>query len=626
MFTFARSLGAPPWGRLLVSASYVFSGYYIGHAQHISVVYSFSFLPWILWRFDRALLTRRLWPAIEAGSLWGLSALAGNPAVTISTAIFVGTYGLGRLLTVSQDSTAARLGILAVRLAIFAAIGTMVLAPTYFSFSYESFGFTDRSGPLSKEVALGENTLTPKSLLAIFNPYLPMLDSFDQDSTGVNPSCSPFYFGLAPLALAGLALTSKTERRWRWSLAVVAILFLGFTLGTTLPFRGWLYDVVYPTRYFRHPNMFRGYVIMAVLVLASLATAQISKLQGNRPKGDKSLRRLAIGSACVSFVALLVFNLFFGFAKNAGSDPTPAVIHASFVGVGLMAICAIIAARPAWLRALPGGLVGLTLFDMGMASYLSSDIAFHIGTPMGVPAARHSPTELGPAGFERAGFVFGNINLYYPKPVFSSYAPMLNRFHQAQIRIEHLSSMARGSDRVWFAANAPIVPVTDDAFDDFAKRAVTEGPLIVRHRREEILRSTRALDLWSDNLHDASPARLVPFEVLTYKANELALKVNCPESGWLLVTDRWSRSWQATVNGEPAVLDCGNFIFRLLPVNAGENLVAMRFQPFLMPHLLFLSWGMLGITAVGSLLLVWMKKSRHRVPGDFDRGTRPTSP
>ena len=43
----ARHLGAPVWGGLAVTLSLMFSGFYLGHAEHTSWLYSFAFLPWI---------------------------------------------------------------------------------------------------------------------------------------------------------------------------------------------------------------------------------------------------------------------------------------------------------------------------------------------------------------------------------------------------------------------------------------------------------------------------------------------------------------------------------------------------------------------------------------------------
>ena len=69
LFLFARHLDVPRWGAFVVSLGYLFSGVYTGHAEHISWLIGFSSLPFIVWRFDTALIRRRWLPAAESGAL-----------------------------------------------------------------------------------------------------------------------------------------------------------------------------------------------------------------------------------------------------------------------------------------------------------------------------------------------------------------------------------------------------------------------------------------------------------------------------------------------------------------------------------------------------------------------------
>ena len=55
MLLLARHLRAPAWGGLVIALGYVFSGYYTGHAEHSSVVYFYTLLPFLIWRLDVAI-------------------------------------------------------------------------------------------------------------------------------------------------------------------------------------------------------------------------------------------------------------------------------------------------------------------------------------------------------------------------------------------------------------------------------------------------------------------------------------------------------------------------------------------------------------------------------------------
>jgi hypothetical protein len=610
----ARALGAPVWGRFLAGMGFVFSGYYMGHAQHLSVVHSASFLPWIVWRFDRALGTGRRQPALEAAALWGLSALAGNPALTVSTALFLAAFAAARVI-----GSGVKMRTALVALAIVAAVGAVVLAPAIFSFRYESLGYSDRSAPLPREMVLASNAIEPAGLAAIFNPALPML------TRGVG-EMSPIYFGAAPLLLAVLALATPGAARWKWSLCAVALLFLGLTLGTSLPLRGWLYDLVPPTRYFRHPNMFRIYFIFAILVLSVVATKDLARTPRSRGALAPSI---STGRARpYSLVTLLMASVGIGVPVIFQTRSAAALLHAALVWGGLAA--AVLAARSTlWRPRLPALLAGITALDLLGAHHLSAECAFDFPEkPIARAVPARSPVELGASGFARGGVAAANDHLYRHEPAYCSYAAMLNVQHMLTAESGALMAMATGHERLWFAPEVVEAPLTDDALALLSQETARRcAPVLLLHTRASLLDrasqagafaetnapSNAAPPLDAAAFRRAPSAVRVPFEVQCYRADDLSLEVTCPTDGWLLITDRWSRSWRGTVNGVEVPIDGGNFFFRLVPVRAGVNVVAMEFRPFLLWPLLAVSWGTLLAVAVAAALRA-LRRRLVRVP------------
>ena len=67
-----------------------------------------------------------------------------------------------------------------------------------------------------------------------------------------------------------------------------------------------------------------------------------------------------------------------------------------------------------------------------------------------------------------------------------------------------------------------------------------------------------------------------------------------------------ARGWSATVDGNAAPIEGGNFLFRAVRVHAGANTVAFGYHPFGIPWLVALSW--LTLAAVG----VWSFVARAR--------------
>ncbi len=616
MFVYARSLGAPVWGRFLAGLSFVFSGFYLGHGQHLSVIHSISFLPWIILRLDRALLTGRRAPALEAGALLGLSALAGNPAITISTGLFAGAYSAVRFFSSRATAVAGQIRPALETLALFGFSTVVVLSPTYFSFKYETVGYSDRSGPLTRECVVSSNVMKPTGLAAILNPYGPGISRANAKDGQSPDVMSPTYFGAAPLALALLALALPGRRRWKWGMFFVGLLFLGCTLGTALPLRGWLYDLVPATRYFRHPNMFRVFFIFSIIVLAILASGKIDHWRrlGDAPAGV--LRRFAIISAVLAAVGIGVFSAFCFHYPRLGPYIETAVPHAIVVWLGLAAIAAAVSWRPAWLARLPGALVVLTVGDLLCAHYLSADLAFNIG--VGEPArptTTRSPVDLGPENFARAFVVGGNEHLFANKPVYCSYAALLNSLHLNSAEAGTLMGFATGEKRVWFSTDAVEAPVSAETLALLTTEGVArKAPVLLRHRRGTLLGEYPPPPFNAEAIHNAPSAERVPFEVLAYRPNELSLKVECPSDGWVLVTDRWSRSWRATVNGIETPIAGGNLFFRLLPVQAGENLIEMNFEPFLLWPLLTTSWTLLGVIGLGAALRAGQRSANRPPP------------
>ena len=164
----ARHLRTPPWAGFVVALGFAFCGFYTGQAEHTSWVCSISFLPWVLWRFDVALESRRLRPAVESGGLWGLSALGGYPGLSILTAGFLLLWMLGRWWCapaekeISQTNSPAgsarprfSFGLVAVAIILF--VGLPILAPSYVAFFSEAgTGYSDRVGVRARDESVGD--------------------------------------------------------------------------------------------------------------------------------------------------------------------------------------------------------------------------------------------------------------------------------------------------------------------------------------------------------------------------------------------------------------------------------------------------------------------------------------
>jgi hypothetical protein len=198
-----------------------------------------------------------------------------------------------------------------------------------------------------------------------------------------------------------------------------------------------------------------------------------------------------------------------------------------------------------------------------------------------------------------------NANIALKTATLFNDATMANHFHIDFAMHSVLSTMASGGNRIWFADKTATMIPSDARYEDFVKRTGALGaPVIVLHSPEDMVK-TRQEEVGNADLTDADaisklpPAHQVTAEVISYAPNQLKLNVQCPGDGWLLVTDRWSYSWRATVNDSPVQVFGGDFIFRAVPVRAGENRIEFSYRPFAWRELLLLSWSTLAIVFAG---------------------------
>lgn len=122
----ARHWRIPAWGAFVVALRLTSSGLFLGHDEHTPIVYSWAFIPWVLWRIEVAAVRSSVRPAAQAGVLFGLSALGGYPAVLLTNGLFLAGW-IAMRACFREEAHATRAS-WSNRLAGAAAIGVVVFA------------------------------------------------------------------------------------------------------------------------------------------------------------------------------------------------------------------------------------------------------------------------------------------------------------------------------------------------------------------------------------------------------------------------------------------------------------------------------------------------------------------
>ena len=648
MAILARHLGAPFWGGLVVALGFLFSGFFTGHAEHTSWVYSFAMLPWIIWRLDAAMIRRKARPAIEAGAIWGLSAMAGYPGVVLTTGMVAGLWALGRTLFPEEQSCAEggplpqplqgvwpRLRHAAICLFLVCCTGMVVMSPTYVTLMTEMRGYSDRAAVLDRGTVTSDNALHPRALLSFSTPYVPVWSTLNGGGPRwwyTDPSSTSIYCGICVAWLALLALVAAPRSGWRWWLAGIGLLGVGLALGRALPLRGWFYDWFPPSRYFRHAAIFQDMSIFAACTLAAIASADLAR-RWRGPASPRSFRATisllapAIAAFIVGAAALVAYRSMVAFVIALGPSGQwgpwqSQADRLAYYGWGALALVGALATFAARFRAArPVFVAAVCALACGDAVH-TNDIqrmTLQYDNPEVTAAwekmVREYSTSLdlaATAGLDRKlGLtippVTGIKSVVTKTAAFAPFTSMANDLHLEWAARPYLYQAAIGPERIWFSRQAVVGPATHETFHFFDLRANLLGvPPMVIHPPEELTSPRPPADrqaverLGREILCLPAPTRIA-VRLDEYRPTTLAFHVDCPSEGWLMVTDRWAPGWRATINDRPAAIYGGMFIFRAIKVPAGASEIRFTYHPFGFPWLMALSYGTLALAAAASL-------------------------
>lgn len=628
MLFLARHLAAPPWAGFVVACGYVFSGTFTGHFQHTSWLYSYAFVPWVVWRLDVALRGRALLPAAQAGALLGLSGLAGYPAIVMQTGVLAVLWTVGRVLFPETDAGEpaigragrTRAGLSAIApLAVLAGVAVVVVSPAWVLFLRESKGYTSRSGPLPREIAVHENALHPGALATFASPYLHSVAALEAKerwapTDGSSLGC---YAGAAIPALALFALGRR--RRWAWWVLGMAAFFAA-SATDALPLRGLLVDLLPWEGYARHGAQRKDFVLFLLAALALHAVRvqpdADSRSAAREPRAEG--RRFAAGALALAALGLAAAASGWAYLGAPGHHPAFAVAHFLLAWGGLLAA--------AWLWQSPrAGGPKLAAGVLVVAAFVDAAGTYRLSRVLMVDAGKGRDTWDRIRKERTATLDFSAVGLLreaeppdwtFPRPnrqneplkvpVLASYTSLTNAFRNRTSEEPLLARTAVGKDRVWFAPSARSTPPTEIAWRELVKATRSAGSAVLFVHPPGSMTSqseTSALAgaLPAARTEHAGVLERLEVSGLRYLSEEVALTVSAPGPGWVLFTDRWARGWKASVNGRGVPLWGGNLIFRAVPVGPGARTLRFTYRPAGYPALPLVAWGTLLVVGLWSL-------------------------
>lgn len=630
----ARRFSAPLSVGVACALAFSFSGFFVGHGEHTSFVRALAFLPLMIWRLEACLADKQVRPAAETGLFWGLSGIGAYPALWLLNGFTIAFWIAMRMLLPNEDGTQSGQDcrgrclptLSTVKWCVTAGLvvlvaNVLVVLPSYTGLFVDAVGYTSRSGPLPRIIATDSNALAPAALGTFASPWLAVLPAAKLWAYTDISSCSIYLSGFVVLlALASLVYRPRCVQRWMLLAGVASA--LAAALGQALPFRGWLYDFIPPTRYFRHAAIFRGYAIFFCVVLALLGARDLWGERGPDPRAlPRRSLRVIVFAGLSTLVVIFAWDRFKTISGIGGVAPTPlAVLQFSVVWVlaaGVLILVSL-ASRHEPIKQW----AGLALFCVAATDAF---ICFVIGRP----TLSHAPEVTGAQwgdlqnrrietfdmlaahGFARdvvsgprvgLGPSLTSKNLLLRLPMFNGYSVLTNDVHLDWTKRSKLWWPLLQKQRMYFFEEASV------ASDDAAGRAAFVDRAL-RLSAPPLVLDPTAVEDSRLSIAEAPEGKVISIEPRSYRLDVLAFDVDAPADGWLLVTDRWARGWSATINGNVVPIFKANFILRGLKVQRGINRVVFRFSVAGFPWLPALSW----LTAAGIVLWAVLTKVRGRV-------------
>lgn len=299
MFAFLRYRRLSVPSAALGAVVFAFSGFMIGHLNHVNFYTASTLLPLLLLAIE-ALLTKPTLPRTAAlAFIAATAALGGQPQIVLYTLIIGTLYGLFRWGILAPQRKLQLLkptGLVLLAAILFLGLSSFAILPLR-----EFQPLTERGEDLSP-IELFEFSYPPTHAITLIIP------TFFGDKTNYwgakNFQELAGYTGLLPLLLASLALFTWQTSRHR-SLRLFGISLLVVTFVFALGKYSWLYRWLVEQHILSTlttPGRFVFFFTVAVAVLAAVGLDDLHSL----PTAPRWQRLLALGLGPISVAALFI--------------------------------------------------------------------------------------------------------------------------------------------------------------------------------------------------------------------------------------------------------------------------------------------------------------------------------
>ncbi len=619
MYSFMRTASVSRGGSLLSAFVFTFSGFFMGHlyAGHLTFIQNYIWIPLVFRYLYLFVQTGRVRFALVAGLVQGIQILGGFPQISFYTILgglgflcFQGSLSLKARRW--EDASRTALGMVIVLLAGFG-LSAVQIAPTL-----EFAKLSTRGEGLNYAMATYES-LHPKELLSFLIPDI-FGNAVDQtywrsrDVWHFWESCG--YMGMLPLWLAFVRTGEQSLRRLRVFFLLLIGLALVLALGKYNPLYPWIYRLPGFSS-FRIPAQILFLYTFGVAVVAGIGLDQVQKGSWTWSRGFIPFM-VPVGCILAVFVIGLHFdpfrfflNLFRGFSEGP-------VTHANLdglyerVGHSIHTAALLFCAASAFLivsRRIPlgSGTIPLLVFALVTVDLLPFDSQLIKTQPLittpdkAAILSQLSRTPVQGRVVTMDPHFRTNDGLQYRFPSVLGYDPlMLKRYadyvlsSQGYPPNQHVVNLSGIHDpeakllkllhvRQVVSAGR-VLPLDNEipyAFLVPNGTVKSEDTILPFMKSDEF--DPRKMVVFSKPpkqgllIRETNRPLMGVCDVLSYRAEEIRFRISCNQSAYLVMSEIWYPGWVASVDGEDREVICGNYLFRVVPVEEGIHEVTLHF-------------------------------------------------
>lgn len=596
-FLLARRLTGSTEGAVVAGLCFAWSGFMVSHVRHLSTIGTVSLTPFALLALERMLARPegepvRWGPVAGFSAAFGLQILAGHLQTAYYAGLLYGVWFLVRTFPAREPQdrkkrttqSAPRTGLLRSWLRpapvfLLAAVLGIGLGAVQILPTYELVQHSQRAGGVGFDYAAGY-AYDPANIVTFLLPT-----ARGDISNGTYRGTSIFwedygYAGLAPLALAVIAVILLFRDRRVILLAAAAAVAYLIVLGPATPFFELLFRLVPGMSYFRFPTRFLFVVNLAIALLAAFgARAVLERLRP--PRGP------AIGAALL-VTATAADLVFFQLRQNPVIDMDvwarpPATAQLLSKDTSLFRIYS--PGAPEVFKqvfALARGWSGDLTPYVRQREYLQPSSNVLYGIPSADGYAQLTPSSIVDIWGDqnRGGLIYRTASLaggqFMPSPAFMNILnlsgvkyvlspwPMGGGVMEPVDTIDgvHVHRNPTVLPRAWFVDRVRVV-----ASQEETRSALERGDF--NAAREAVL--TVAPPVPPEATGDARA------EVTRYGINDLEVRTVSEARRLLVVGDTDYPGWRAWVDGDETPIYRANHVQRAIVVPAGEHTVRFAF-------------------------------------------------